>query len=271
MHKLKKIAIKFAVVYIIICAVMFGYQRKLMYLPHVSIEAPGAYGLVDFTSLSIATTDNIKIQGWYKAAKPGYPTIIYFHGNAGNLAHRAEYFSILRDAGFGVLGIDYRGYGASEGTPSEAGFYNDGRAAISYALKELSIPENKIIIYGESIGTGVAVQMATEYKLAALILQSPFMSMASAASFHYPWLPVNLLLEDRFDSASKIAAVHMPLLLLHGTDDTVVPISDGKGLFVLANEPKKSIYFANTGHNNYNLELLVAAVLTFCHEQKLVG
>jgi fermentation-respiration switch protein FrsA (DUF1100 family) len=241
-----------------------------MYLPFVGIEPPGAYGLVDFTSLSIKTSDNVHIQAWYKEAKRGYPTIIYFHGNAGNLAHRTQYFSLLRDAGFGILGIDYRGYGASEGEPSEEGFYNDGRAAIAYAQKELALPANKIIIYGESIGSGVAVQMASEHKLAALILQAPFLSMTSAASYHYPWLPVNLLLKDRFDSVSKIANVHSPLLLLHGENDGIVPVTDGKELFIQANQPKKSIYFPETGHNNFNLELLVAAVLTFCQEQKLV-
>jgi len=260
-----------AVGYVVICALMFGYQRKLMYLPYVGIDAPGAYGLVDFTSLSIQTSDNVHIQAWYKEAKRDYPTIIYFHGNAGNLAHRAQYFSLLRDAGFGILGVDYRGYGASEGTPSEEGFYKDGRAVIDYAQKELALPANKIIIYGESIGTGVAVQMATEYKLAALILQSPFLSMASAASYHYPWLPVNLLLMDRFDSQSKMANVHSPLLLFHGENDGIVPITDGKELFIRGNESKKSIYFPDTGHNNFNLELLVAAVLTFCQEHKLVN
>lgn len=266
-----KTAFKIIIVaYVVICVAMFGYQRKLMYLPYVGIEAPGNYGLVDFTSLAISTSDNIKIQAWYHEARTGYPTIIYFHGNAGNMSHRAQYFSLLRDAGFGVLGIDYRGYGASEGTPSEEGFYKDGRAAVDYAQKELALPAKKIIIYGESIGTGVAVQMATEYKLAALILQSPFMSMTSAASYHYPWLPVPLLLRDHFDSASKIANVHTPLLLFHGESDGVVPISDGKTLLTLANEPKQAVYFPETGHNNFDLKSLVHSVLKFAELQKLV-
>ena len=264
MSKLKSI-LKFSIIgYLLICVVMYGLQRKLMYKTDTNIDSPASYGLVDFSSTTLTTSDGKKIEAWYHLAKEDYPTIIYFHGNAGNLSHRAQFFGLLRDAGFGVLGIDYRGYGKSEGSPSEEGFYYDARATIDYAVKNLSISDDKIIIYGESIGSGVAVQMATEYKIAALILRSPFSSMQAAASGKYPWLPVNLLLKDRFDSLSKIENIKTPLLLFHGEKDTLVPVALGKELFAKAPEPKQAIYYPEIGHNGFDMETLVSAIIEFC-------
>lgn len=249
--------------YILICAYMYSMQRNFLYIPSTNIESPSVYGLVDFSTVRLFANDNTRLEAWYHPAKENYPTIIYFHGNAGNLMNRVNFFSLLRDAGFGVLGLDYRGYGNSEGNPSEHGFYMDGRAAMDYATKTLHIPENKIIIYGESIGTGVAVQMATEYKIAELILQSPFTSMAATASNQYPWLPVNLLLKDRYDSISKIADVHVPILFFHGEKDHLVPIDLGKDLLAKANDPKRRVYFPEVHHNDYDLDKLVYYIVEF--------
>jgi fermentation-respiration switch protein FrsA (DUF1100 family) len=141
---------------------------------------------------------------------------------------------------------------------------------MDYAIKELGLTDKQIIIYGESIGTGTAVQMATEYKIAALVLQAPFSSMTSAASYHYPWLPVGILLKDRYDSLSKIAGIHTPLLLLHGEKDTIVPIALGKELFAKAPEPKQAIYFPENGHNDFDLQKLTEAVLEFSKAHQLV-
>lgn len=249
---------------------MYGLQRNLMYHPNPNIEAPASYGLVDFSAVTLTAQDGTKLEAWYHPAKENYPTIIHFHGNAGNLSHRADFFSLVRDAGFGIIGVDYRGYGKSEGSPSEEGFYQDGRATMEYVTKTLSIPENKLIIYGESIGTGVAVQMATEHKIAALILQSPFTTMAAPAILQYPFLPVNLLLKDRYDSLSKIANIYVPTLFLHGEKDTLVPINLGKELFAKANEPKQPIYYPEIGHNDYELDKLVAAIVEFSKNQKII-
>ncbi len=249
---------------------MFSMQRSLMYVPNTNIASPVNYGLLDFSDITIAAQDTTKLGAWYRPAKDNYPTIIYFHGNAGNLMHRANFFSLLRDAGFGVLAIDYRGYGKSEGNPSEAGFYLDGRAAMDYATKTLRIPESRIIIYGESIGTGVAVQMATERKIAALVLQSPFTSMAAPASNQYPFLPVNLLLKDRFDSINKIADIHVPILFFHGEKDALVPINLGKELFDKANEPKQHVYFPEVHHNDYELNKLVSALVEFSKANQII-
>lgn len=249
---------------------MYGFQRQLMYVPTVAIESPASYGLVDFSAINLKASDGTQLEAWYHPAKENYPTIIHFHGNGGNLSHRAFFFSLLRDAGFGVLGLDYRGYGKSEGNPSEEGFYQDARATMDYATKTLSLPDNKIIIYGESIGTAVTVQMAMEHKTAALILQSPFTSMTATASNKYSWLPVSLLLKDRYDSLSKIANIKTPLLLFHGEIDTLIPISFGKELFARANEPKQAIYYPEVNHNDFDLQKLTNAILEFSKTHRLI-
>jgi len=266
-----KAILKFLIIaYALICLFMWVFQRHLMYMPMTDIQAPGAYGLHDFANLRLTSKDGTHLLAWYHKAKPGYPTIVYFHGNGGNLANRASYFRLLSEAGFGVFGLDYRGYGASEGSPSEEGFYQDAHAAMDYVRGTLSLAANQIIIYGESIGTGVAVQIASEYPSAALILQSPFTSLEAIAWDNYPWLPVHLLLKDRFDSLSKIANVHMPLLFFHGEQDNIVPIAAGKTLFAHALEPKEAVYYSDSGHNNLNNELLTKEVIAFCNKYKLI-
>ena len=269
--KLKCLLKMLAIAYVLICIAMFALQRQLIYVPAVHVNSPESYGLNDFADITLKDMDGTHIQVWYHGARTNYPTVIYFHGNGGNLSHRAKFFSLLSEAGFGVLGLDYRGYGNSEGSPSEEGFYQDARTTINYAIKTLSLPPERIIIYGESIGTGVAVQIATEYKIGALVLQSPFTSMKAAATYHYSWLPVNILLKDRFDSLSKITNIHVPLLFFHGNKDIIVPIEQGKELFARANEPKQAFYFPGINHNDFNLEEITGKLLEFCKNYKLVN
>ncbi len=185
--------------YMAICAFMWLFQRNLMYVPHGNIEEPQAYGLQDFTDHALTTDDGQSVHVWYHAAKEGFPTIVHFHGNAGNLSHRAHLFKRMADAGFGVLGLDYRGFGKSTGKPYEEGLYMDARAALHYAMGELNVPAKALILYGESLGSGVAVQMATECECAALALQSPYTSIENVAQQTYPWLPVRLLIQDRYN------------------------------------------------------------------------
>jgi len=253
-----------AVLYILICLVMFITQRNFLYFPNKQIDKPQTYGLNDFAVTTLQTRDLQSIQAWYHPARENYPTIIYFHGNGGDLKNRAEYFHLLSDAGFGILGIDYRGYGASTGSPSEQGFYLDARATMDYALDKLSLPPEKLVIYGESIGTGVAVQMSTEYRSSALVLQSPFTDISVLAKKKYPFLPVDILLRDHFDSLSKIKNIKAPLLVFHGRADDVVPVRYGEELFASASEPKQAIYFDDVGHNNFHLPQLTQDLKKFC-------
>ena len=158
------------------------------------------------------------------------------------------------DAGYGVLMVGYRGFGNS-GSPSEQGLYDDGRAALQ-ALRDRGVRDAGMVLYGESLGTGVATRMAVETPdAAALILESPFTSVPAVGADRYPLVPVNWLIHDRFDSLARIADIHLPLLLLHGEDDTVVPVKFGRQLFAAANEPKQAVFVPHAGHNDvYNLK-----------------
>lgn len=258
------------VAYALICFAMWALQRHLIYMPRRDVQPPLAYGLHDFADMRLKTVDGLQVQAWFRKARPGWPTIVYFHGNGGHLGYRAHYYQLLTESGFGLLALSYRGYGASEGSPSEQGLYLDARAAMDYAAHTLALPPGQIILYGESIGTGVAVQMATEYAFAALVLQSPFTSLRARGAALYPWLPVSLLLNDRFDSLSKVSRIHVPVLLLHGAQDTIVPVADGKALFAALPEPKEAVYFPHQGHNDLDIVLLAGAVDAFARRHGLV-
>ena len=256
--------------YLLICVSACSLQRVFMYYPATGIQPPEAYGLSRFADVRLQDKDGTHVHAWYAQAHPGYSTFLFFHGNGGNNADRAEYFRALTDAGFGLLALDYRGYGASDGSPSEEGFYEDARAAIEYATRTLHLPPNQIVLYGESIGTGVAVQMATEFPAAAIVLQSPYTSIEALGKERFSWLPVHSLIVDKFDSLSKIASVHAPLLLFHGENDNIIPVEQGKILFAKANEPKEAVFFSLQGHNDLNVGERVKALLAFGHKYRLI-
>lgn len=266
-----RVLLKYTVIaYLFICLSMWCFQRTIMYAPARTIESPQTYGLQDFSVLTLQDEDGTHIQAWYHKAASNHPTLLFFHGNGGNLRFEIYLFKALAQYGFGVLAPDYRGYGASEGSPSETGIYQDARATIHYAENTLAIPKDEIILYGESLGTGVVVQMATELPAAAVVLQSPYTSIEVIAKMRYPWLPVHFLLEDRFDSLSKIAGIHMPLLWMHGGQDTIVPYSEGKTLFAAANSPKEAIYFPDKGHNDLDVPQRINALVDFCKKYNIL-
>lgn len=225
--------------------------------------APAAAGLAQATEARLQDADGTHITTWYIPAKQGQPTLIHFHGNAGNIANRVPYYKALSEAGLGVLAVEYRGYGTSEGSPTEQGFYEDGRTAVKYLTQQQHVPLEHIMFYGESIGTGVAVQMAKEFNAGGVILQSPYTSMASIGASRYPWMPVGLLLTDRFDSINKISSVKIPALILHGDEDTVIPFKEGQTLFDHANQPKDFVLFPGRGHNDLDITARVKAVQQF--------
>lgn len=261
---------RFLFAYALVCACMWGIQRQLLYLPQTDIRPPSQYGLNGFTDVRFDSSDGMTLQAWHHKARDGYPTLIYFHGNGGNLGSRVHYFHFLKEAGFGLLALSYRGYGESQGSPSEQGFYKDARAAIAYAADTLAISPGQMIFYGESLGTGVAVQMSTEYKSGAVVLQSPYTSIVELGQYYYPWLPVSLLLMDRFDSIGKIANAQAPILLMHGEKDTVVPVRYGRALFNAAPEPKQAFYMPESDHVRLDFPAQVKALLAFCRKHRLV-
>ena len=210
------------------------------------------------------TADGQKIESWYiKPSKKGMPVIVLFHGNAGNFSHRIHKAVHFIRQGYGVLLAEYRGYGGNDGQPSEAGFYQDGRAQIEWLLNEKKFSANDLVLYGESIGSATAVEMATQYSVKALILETPFSSLYSVASKRYYFIPVKWLLKDRFMNSEKIHKVKMPLLILHGHRDLVIPFEEAKSLFSLANEPKEFIDFPEGNHNDLYLYGAAQQVLDF--------
>ncbi len=251
-----------AAVYLVFVASMGLMQKKLMYFPDATRFVASEWALEELKPLQVTAEDGLTTTSWYRPAlKHDKFTIVFFQGNAGHLGYRNYKVRPWLDAGYGVLMVGYRGF-SNPGSPSEKGLYNDASAAIE-AVRAQGLPEKAFVFYGESMGTGVATQMATEYDASALILESPYTSVPDVGADRYPLVPVHWLLVDKFDSLSKISSVHMPLLLLHGEQDDVVPTKFGKQLFAAANEPKQAIYVPDAGHNNvYNLRVQ-QAVLSF--------
>ncbi|MEE8370987.1 MAG: alpha/beta hydrolase [Sphingomonadales bacterium] len=235
--------------YLIIVVVMYLAQRQLMYFPDTQRYDPAAAGLKDFSEIELTTGDGVELVAWYKAAAGGRPTIVIFQGNAGNIANRVFKARAFSDRGFGVLMPNYRGYGGSGGKPTEEGLVEDGRTAMRY-LEGEGIEAAEIILHGESLGSGVAVALATQFPVAALVLEAPYTSLPDVAASAYPWLPVRYLLKDRFDSLSRIGDLNMPLFVVNGTDDEVIPARLGRELFEAANQPKSMVSIQGAHHND---------------------
>ncbi len=255
-------ALYVVIAYAAFAAIMYVMQRSLMYFPDREPPVPAHGGVPEMQVVRFATADGLDLVAWYRAAAGDRPTILYFHGNGGNIAGRGFKVKPYLDAGYGVMLAEYRGYGGNPGSPDEAGLYADGRAALDWLAGQGVTPEG-LVIYGESLGSGVAVQLASERRFAALVLEAPFSSAVDVAASAYWFLPVRWLLKDRFDSLSKIAAVQAPLLLVHGERDHVVPTRFGRRLFAAANEPKKAIFLPRGGHNDLPNHGLMPAVLKF--------
>lgn len=240
------------VIYGVIVLTLFLAQRRLVFQPSVITNYPMDSNIIGVKTVDIHTADDLTLQSWYHPPEPDYPVIVYFHGNAGNLMDRAARYRMFMEKGFGLFALSYRGYGGNPGAPSELGLYEDARAALHY-VREQGIPNEKIILYGESLGTGVAIQMATEFEPGMLVLEAPFTSVADRGQELYPIIPVKLLIKDRFDSLSKIDEIKVPLLLFHGEKDAVIPVAQGRTLFEAANEPKKGVFFKDNGHTDFDI------------------
>lgn len=244
---LKHLILFSGLVIFIMLVLVYIFQRHLIYFPALDAPTRQAFDAEDMQSIKLMTSDNVSLNAWYKPAAEGKPTILYLHGNAGHIGHRVYLARQFMSQGFGVLLLDYRGYGGNKGRPTEEGLYQDGRAAV-YFLQQRGIETNELILYGESLGTGIATKLATEFPVCALILQSPYTSLKAVASYHYPWLFIPP--QDKYDSLSRIKQTHAHLLMLHGQKDNIVPYFLGQELFSQANEPKQWVEFPDRGHND---------------------
>lgn len=243
------------VAYVVFVVALALTQNKILYFPNTSEFEPSEWALKELGLFPVTTEDGLQLRSWYVAPKASDKfTIVFFQGNAGHLGMRNYKVRPWIDAGYGVLMVGYRGYG-NPGEPSEKGLYMDARAAIDTLISR-GAPEQGLVFYGESLGTGVAVDMATKYRAAALILESPYTSFPDVGASHYPLVPVRYLMRDQYNSLEKISDVHMPLLLLHGELDKLVPVKFGRQLFAAANEPKQAEFVPTAGHNDvYDLDI----------------
>ena len=236
-----------ATAYVVIAAAVFVFQRSLIYRPDRAHKSPAEAGLSGVGEQILTSPDGARLISWWAKAQPGKPTILYFHGNAGHLAERSERFKRFQADGFGMLMLAYRSFSGSTGSPSETANVADAELAYDF-LASTGLGPHDIVLFGESLGTGVATQVALARPALGLILDSPFTSLADAAQWHYPWLPVRALISERYDIAGRIGAVHIPLLILHGEADTVVPVAMGRAVYAAANEPKTILTFPGAQH-----------------------
>lgn len=225
-------------------------ERFFIYFPDRELEAnPTARGL-EFEDVFFRSDDGVRLHGWFVSGSRNV-TWLWFHGNAGNISHRLENMRLLRDElGVSVFLFDYRGYGRSEGTPSEEGTYRDAEAALAYLRDQDGVHRDRVVYFGRSLGAAVAVHLATRHPPYALILESPFPSIPYMARRAYPFLPVWPLLRTRYDSQEKMAHVKAPLLVLHGDADDTVPLEGARMLFDAANQPKEFQVIPGAGHND---------------------
>ncbi len=237
------------VAYVAVLALLYVFQRQLLYVPDRSRPELAGFAQPGLREVTLRTADGLSLSSWYLAPRDGRPVIAYFHGNAGHAGYRADRLQRFARDGYGVLMVEYRGYGGNPGAPTEAGLYDDARAALDF-LEGEGIAGPRLVLYGESLGSGVAVRMAAEREIAALILEAPFTSVAAAAQYHYPFVPAALLIWDRFDSLSRIGAVTAPILIVLGGRDRVVPARLGQALFAAAPEPKERWIAPEAGHED---------------------
>jgi uncharacterized protein len=258
---LKWIAVVLGGLYVGMAGILYFAQRSLMYFPETTRTAPAAAGLPEAEEVTLTTSDGERIIAWHAAPHDQKPVVIYFHGNGGALRYRVERFRRLIHSGIGLLAVEYRGYGGSSGSPTEAGLIADAEAA--YAFAAARYPAQQIVLWGESLGTGVAVPLAAEKPVGRVILEAPFTSAAAIASLRYWYLPVRLLMKDQFRSDEQIGKVTAPILILHGVHDHIVPFAMGERMFELTKSPRHIVRFLDGDHEDLDANGALHAVARF--------
>jgi len=258
----------YVVVIAAVLVLIWTMQRRFIYFPTSGVPTPSEIGLTDVEPVTFETIDGLSLSGWFFVASGPSPrvTVLVFNGNAGNRAHRGPLAAALQRHGFQVLLVDYRGYGGNPGTPSKNGLAADGRAARAYLAGRPDVDLPRLVYFGESLGTAVAVDLAVEHPPAALVLRSPFTSMGDLGQHHYPFLPVRLLLRDRFAAIDQIRRIRAPLLVIAGGHDRIVPIDNSRRLYEAAVAPKTLLVLPDADHNDYELlagDEMIQAIVRF--------
>ena len=234
--------------YLTLCIVLFLLQSRLVYQPTAEIlQSPSAMGMA-YEAVTFAAPDGVELKAFWTPAEDAKATVLFCHGNGGNIGHRVETIFLLRQLGLNSLVFDYRGYGASTGRPSEEGTYRDARAAWDWLVDTKGIDPRTIIVHGRSLGGPIAAHLAREVQPAALILESTFSSAPALAQRMYPIFPARLLCRFRYDTVASLGQVRVPVLVIHSPDDTMVPLAEGRAVFDAAGEPKQFLQIRG-GHN----------------------
>jgi uncharacterized protein len=248
---IKLTLVAFGVLYAAALSGMYVFQRDLQYFPTRRDPAPEAVGLTGVDRILLRTPDGETVVLWYAAAEANRPVILFLHGNGGEIGDRADRFAFYQSKGFGVAFLSWRGYGGSSGSPSETGLLTDAKTAYDQ-LRAQGVPANRIVLVGESLGTGPAVITAARNPVAAVVLEAPYSAAVDIARRAYPWIPVGLLMKDQYRSRDHIAAINAPLLILHGEKDRTIPQGFGRRLFDLAKDPKIFLSLGPVGHEALN-------------------
>ena len=251
-------------------ALLWASQRSLMYLPLGRAATPAEAGAPAAEAFTIRTSDGVDLGAWFVRPTTGQAkaTVIVFNGNAGNRSYRVPLANALAGAGFQVCLFDYRGYGGNDGSPSEAGLFRDARAVGAAVARRPDVDADRMVLLGESLGTGVAVALAIDVRPLAVVLRSPFTSMTDVAAHHYWFLPVRRLLWDRYDSLSRIGALTCPVAIVAGDRDSVVPVALSRRLFEAVSAPKTFITVSGADHNDFELNAgaRVVGAVTWAYE-----
>ena len=248
-----------------VLSLLYVFQEKMVFFPGKSIVyTPETIGL-QYEDVYLLTDDDIKIHGWYVPHAGAKATVLFFHGNAGNISHRLDSLSIFHDLGLSVFIIDYRGYGRSGGRPSEHGTYRDAQAAWYYLVDERGLRPDEIIVFGRSLGGAVAAALAARVTPAAVILESTFTSVKELGKHYYPYLPVSWIARIRYPVDEHIASFNCPVLVIHSHQDDVVPFRHGQRLFENAREPKTFLPISGDHNTGFLLsgDVYVAGVKRF--------
>ena len=259
---------------VVLMLLVWAFQRRLIYLPSREPVPAAARLLPRSEEVSFSTEDGLRLAGWFVPGVPGAATVLMFNGNSGDRSARAPLAAALARTGVSVLLFDYRGYGGNPGSPSEARLAADARAARDYLDSRSEVRSESVVYYGESLGAGVAIGLAAERPPAALVLRSPFTSLADVGRRHYPYLPVRQLLKDRYDSIGRIADLRCPILVVAGGADTIVPAGQSRRLYDAAPTPKRYVEIPGAGHNDLALlagDALIREVLAVLPRRNAAG
>jgi fermentation-respiration switch protein FrsA (DUF1100 family) len=237
------------IIYLVIVGLLYLFQSRLIYFPSSRmVTTPASVGL-PFDDVSFVTDDGVRLSGWYVPSASARGTVVYFHGNGGNISYCTEMLRVLHAMDVNVFIFDYRGYGDSEGLPTEEGTYRDADAAWRYLVEKRHIPPRELVLYGHSLGGAIASWLAARREHAALVLESAFTSAADVGANAYPWIPVRLLIRFRYPTKDHLQSVDTPVLVIHSRSDEIIPFHHGEALFKAARGRKQFLEIAG-GHND---------------------